>query len=564
MTEQLNGLRCAIYARYSSDRQRETSIEDQVQRCREYIEGNSGRVEPSLVFTDFALTGATMQRPGFETLIGLVKAVPPGIDLVVTENIDRISRDFADAATIYKLLRFSGVRMVGVADGIDTEGKSSKLTYAIKAVMADAFRDDLADKTLRGLKGRVNAGYSAGGMAYGYRSVPETGPDGKVIGHRPEIHAEQAEVVRLIFRLYLEGASLAAIARRMNADGVPPPRANTRHRRQGWAVSSIRALVYNQRYTGTWTFNERQWVRDPTTGKRRPRPNAPSDLIVKERPELRIIDPETWDGVQARLKRVKAAYTRNPDGTPKGRAIPGKATPYLLSGLLVCGECGARLIITGSKAPSRVYRCGDHLKRGTCPSSISVREHAARHAIMESIRNELGSRKAVAYMRKRAQTRLREVAKEQGQMSSQREHHLRALEGKVSNLVAFIAAGNASAAVAAALRELEAQVAREKAALAAMEVTARMPDRLPSVDDVVARVRDLGTLLESDPSRGREALRAHLAGGQLVVNRLEDGSYVARGELVPLELLVAGDSGARKRETALERAVSRSGSGGWI
>lgn len=561
MRDQLAGLRIAVYARYSSDRQRETSIEDQVQRCKEYIEGAGGRVEPSLFFTDFALTGATMQRPGFESLMALVKQEPPGIDLVVTENLDRISRDFADAATIYKLLRFAKVRMVGVADGIDTEGKSSKLTYAIKAVMADAFRDDLADKTLRGLKGRVKAGYSAGGMAYGFMSVPETGPDGSVIGHRPVINEEQAEVVRLIFNLYLEGASLAAIARRMNDDSIPPPRANTRHRRKGWAVSTIRAMVYNQRYTGTWKFNEREWVRDPTTGIRRPRPKPASEIMIQERPELRVIDQDTWDAVQARLKRVKAAYTRNPDGTPKGRAITGKATPYLLSGLLVCGDCGARLIITGSK-PSRVYRCGDHLKRGTCDSTISVREHAARHAIVETIRHMLGSKKAVAYMRQRAQTRLREVAREQLTASSQRERHLRVLEGKVANLVAFIAAGNASAAVAAELAELEAQVAREKAALAALDATARMPDRLPAVDDVVGRVQDLGKLLTSDPKAGREALRAHLAGGQLVVNRMEDGSHVARGELVPLELLLPGKG--RKSETALERAVSSCGSGGRI
>ena len=378
-----------------------------------------------------------------------------------------------------------------------------------------------------------------------------------------EIDREKAEVVRRIFQLYLGGASLSAIASTLNTEGVPPPRAHTKHRRKGWAASTIRSMLYAERYIGIWKFGDRKWARDPDTGVRSPRPGDPNLVHTQERPELRIIDQETWEAVQARLKRVKAAYTRNPDGSPKGRAIPGKATPYLLSGLLVCGECGARLIITGSK-PSRVYRCGDHLKRGTCNSIISVREHAARHAIVETIRHTLGAKKAVAYMRQRAQARLREVAKEQVSASSQRERHLRVLEGKVSNLVAFIAAGNASAAVAAELAELEAQVAKEKAALSALEATAKMPDRLPSVDDVVARVQDLGTLLESDPTAGKEALRAHLAGGQLVVNRLEDGSHVARGELVPLELLVPGDGKGRKSETALERAVSSCGSGGRI
>ena len=564
MRDQFAGLRIAVYARYSSDRQRETSIEDQVRLCKEYVEGHGGQVDPNLIFTDFALTGATMQRPGFESLMALVKTVPPGIDVVVTENLDRVSRDFADAATVYKVLRYAQVRMLGVSDGIDTESKSSKLNFAIKAVMADTFRDELAAKTLRGLKGRVLAGYSAGGLAFGYKSKPETGPSGQVVGYCLEIDEEQASVVRLIFRLYLEGASLSAIACRMNTDGIPPPRAHTKHRRKGWAASTIRAMLYNERYTGTWTFNEREWVRDPATGKRCPRLRPVSEVIRLERPELRIIDQETWVAVQTRLQQVKAAYTRNPDGTPKGRAIPSKATPYLLSGLLVCGQCGARLIITGSASPSRVYRCGDHLKRGTCPSSISVREHAARAAIVETVKRELGSSAAVTYLRKRAELRLREVGAEQVKVSSQRQRHLKLLEGKVANLVAFIAAGNASTSVASAIQELEAQVAQEKAALANLEVTAQMPRQLPTVNEVVARVRDLGTLLEGNPTAGKEALRAHLAGGQLVVDRLEDGSHVARGELVPLELLLPGDSGARKRETALERAVSRCGSGGRI
>ena len=295
MRDQHTGLRVAIYARYSSDRQRETSIEDQVRLCKEFIEGNAGQVNPELVFTDFALTGATLQRQGFENLMALVKTEPPSIDVIVTENLDRISRDFADAAAIYKLLRYVRVRMLGVSDGIDTQEKSSKITYAIKAVMADSFRDELAAKTLRRLKGRVLAGFSAGGLAFGYRSFKETGPTGQVIGYRLEIDDEQAEVVRRIFRLYLEGASLAGIARRMNQDCIPPPRANTRHRRKGWAVSTIRAMVYNPRYTGTWTFNEREWVRDPETGKRRPRPRPASEVIRLERPELRIIDQETFE-----------------------------------------------------------------------------------------------------------------------------------------------------------------------------------------------------------------------------------------------------------------------------
>lgn len=102
------------------------------------------------VFADYAVSGAGLNRPGFEALMAAVKAGL--VTSIVTEDISRISRDFADAAHIFKELQYARVPLIGIADGIDTSAKHAKLTYTLKSLVADLYLDDLRDKTLRGLE----------------------------------------------------------------------------------------------------------------------------------------------------------------------------------------------------------------------------------------------------------------------------------------------------------------------------------------------------------------------------------------------------------------------------
>src|SRR4051812_42847693 len=94
----------AIYPRFSSDLQNERSIEDQVRRCREFIKQQGGDAESAQVFADFAVSGASLDRPGFEAMMAAVK--DGRIKAIVTEDMSRISRDFADSAQIFKQLQF--------------------------------------------------------------------------------------------------------------------------------------------------------------------------------------------------------------------------------------------------------------------------------------------------------------------------------------------------------------------------------------------------------------------------------------------------------------------------
>ncbi len=118
--------RCAIYARYSSENQRDASIEDQVRICRARAERESWRV--SAVYPDHALSGSTALRPGYQALMSAMRGGE--IDVVLTESLDRLSRDQEHIAGFFKQARFAGVRIVTLA-----EGDISELHVGLKGTM---------------------------------------------------------------------------------------------------------------------------------------------------------------------------------------------------------------------------------------------------------------------------------------------------------------------------------------------------------------------------------------------------------------------------------------------
>jgi DNA invertase Pin-like site-specific DNA recombinase len=178
-------LKVAIYARYSSDNQRDASIADQLRICREFASRHGWTVVQE--FTDHAISGATLLRSGFQALMR--DALNQQFDVVLAEALDRFSRDQEDTAGLFKRLTFAGVNIVTLA-----EGDISHLHVGLKGTMNALFLKDLADKTRRGLRGRVELGKSGGGLCYGYKVRPAT-PEGDGTGEREIVPAE-AEVIR--------------------------------------------------------------------------------------------------------------------------------------------------------------------------------------------------------------------------------------------------------------------------------------------------------------------------------------------------------------------------------
>jgi site-specific DNA recombinase len=561
MAETLRGKRIAIYARFSSEKQSETSIDDQVRRCREFVEREGGSVEPVRVFTDYATSGASLARSGFEAMMALTSGSRPAIDVIVAEDLSRITRDLADGALLFRRLQFLGVKLLGVADGVDTSAKHAKLTYTVKNLVADIYLDDLRDKTLRGLEGRHHANLSTGNPPYGYRSIAIPGPNGDPAGRRLEVDEEKAAVVRRVFALFLDGRSLCAIAKLLHREGVPAPRAGSRHRRQGWINGTIRAFLHNEKYVGIWRYKQTQWIKVPGENRRIPRRREASEVLEQLRPDLRIIDQDTWREVRARLAKIRAHYTRNPNGPPKGRAHSGKQTHYLFSGLLFCA-CGAPMIIHGGAVPA--YRCPDHTKRGTCSNSLAVSEAVTRTRILAELRDKLLSPDGIGYARKKIAAQLGELARTRNVEVDDRRSRLERTEARIAGLVKFISEGDHSAYVRSTLLDLEAQAKAEKEAIAAIVREASEPIHLPSPAELERVVYDIDARLHQDPLAARELLRRLFKDGRVVLEPQPDRIYLARTEVFPLLLLSEGVRDHGGPRLLPGAAVSSARSGGVI
>ena len=183
---------------FSSEQQRDASIDDQILVCTELVTRQGWRVVQ--VYQDRAISGATMLRPGYQAL--LQDARTAEFDVIVAEALDHLSRDQEDIAALYKR-----VSHAGVAIHTQAEGAINELHIDLKGTMNALFLKDLAAKTRRGLQGRVDAGRSGGGVTYGYDVVSRLDSDGQPVRGERRINPEQADVVRSIFRDYAAGLS---------------------------------------------------------------------------------------------------------------------------------------------------------------------------------------------------------------------------------------------------------------------------------------------------------------------------------------------------------------------
>ena len=374
-------MRAAIYARYSTENQREASIEDQVRLCTARSAAEGWTVVGT--YTDHALSGANHLRPGYQQLLADARA--GAFDVVVAEALDRLSRDQEDVAALYKRLRFRGVRILTLA-----EGEISELHVGLKGTMNALFLKDLAAKTHRGLEGRVREGRSGGGLCYGYDVIREQDARGEPIHGGRRFNAAEAEIVRRIFREFASGKAPREIARGLNADRIAGPRGRP------WSDTTIRGhalrgtgILHNELYIGRLVWNRQRYVKDPQTGRRLARLNPPSAWLVTEVPELRIVDDALWQQVQARLGSI-----RESPRVAKARAAEfwkHRRARHLLTGLAHCGICGGPLAAVGKD----YLTCAAAHRQGTCSNKRSMRRPTLEALILGGLKDRLMAQELV-------------------------------------------------------------------------------------------------------------------------------------------------------------------------
>jgi len=485
-------MKAAIYARYSRDTQREASIDDQIRKCQEYAKSRGWKVLPEHILTDAAKSGAlTKTRPGYQSLMQAVKR--RAFDVLIVDDLSRLARDSAENQQAMKRFTFYRIGFVAINDSINTldNPKTSGLIAGIKGSMNEEYLRDLAEKTLRGMEGRVLKGFSGGGAPYGYRSKPITDP-GKtdrygnleVIGYQRLVYEPEALIVRRIWQMYADGISPVKIAHTLNQENVPAPGSRWRGKtkRGRWSPSSIygspnlgTGILHNPIYVGKLVWNKFNWQRDPDTETRKPRLRPEKGWITVNTPKLRIIPDALYQRVQARLTAIQKSV-RSLRGVESWKAMRPK---YLLSGLLKCGVCGANYVIRSRGK----MQCANFLNRGpsVCNNRVVIRRDVVEREVIETLMERVFGKTSLNDLIQTIaiHVRTRTFERSRNAQEAQIQVNLKDVEAKITHLLEYVEQGTMA-------RELVEQ---------------RLTDRKQERDNLIKQMKESRQNVDADAER---------------------------------------------------------------
>lgn len=519
--------RTACYLRYSSDMQRETSIEDQLRNIEDYCARMN--LPKPIVFKDEAITGSRNDRPGYLTMLAAAKEGK--FDILLVDDLYRLSRDQIETATTIRLLKYLDIRVLGVTDGIDTSREGYKLETTLRGLMGELFLDTLGKNVHRGQKGQALKGYSLGVLPFGYTSI-DTGE-----GFKPVIDKEQVEWVRYIFERYANGVSTRKICLELNEKGVKGPRKGNRD--SIWMHNTINpnpnmtGMLCNPIYIGKRIWNKANYKKDPITNKRKRSMRPREEWITIDSPELRIIDDALWEKCEARIKLQKTITDKQRNEGKKSGGAPSK---YLFSGLLKCGVCGGKFIISNHKK----YECFNHGINGShaCTNDLYVKRSTIEHDLLEGIKQELLSEEAYRDFEKNLHDFIKTDRADSTPIKKKISEHQKGID----NLIKAITNGLDSPSVKAALRDHEQQL--QDAQIELRNFERFQPTQLAS--HAREKFEDLTVVLENieDVETARQALQQLV--GEIIL-KPENGTLTAEiaSSGLSIALPITSNSGGR-------------------
>lgn len=503
-------MRIALYARYSTDKQAESSLSDQYRLCE------SRAPDGTIVARhgDDGVSGSTPvdRRPSGRAL--LADALAGRFDVLLVESLDRLSRDQVELERTVRRLEHRGIRIIGVSDGYDSAAAGRKVIRAVRGIVAELYLDDLRAKTHRGLTGKFQRGYIASGKCYGYQIVREDA------GSRYEVFEPQAQWVRHIFEEFGAGVGISRLAYSLNRAGAASPRGST------WAVSALygspvkgAGILNNPLYVGRYIWNRSQWIKDPDTGRRQRIDRPVSEWLTADVPHLRIVTDEQWQRVRARIDagRDKNGYKRQ-----------HRPPRTLFGGLLRCPSCGAPMVAINASQ----YGCSHAKDRGPAVcQGFAISRLQVERRLLSVVQRDLLS-PAAAREFDAACEALRGAGQQAQQHARRRAEEL---GREIDRLVAAIAAAGHSDALLLRLQAIEAERTAQLEA-----ASARPAPRIDAQRAFAALRLDLLAVLQRDRERAR-AMLAELIGSVVLERRGEE--IWGRMDAGRVEQIATGTSG---------------------
>ena len=443
------------YARYSSAGQRDVSIEQQLQDIRAYADREGYTIVHE--YADHARSGFrnTSARAEFQAMIS--SASSGSFDTVLCWKVDRFGRNREDAAIYKGQLSRLGVSVVYVMEPIP-EGAAGVLTEGMLEALAEWYSRNLSENVKRGMHDNARKCLYNGTTVYGYDGIRN---------ERYRINEEQAAVVRQVFHLYIDGFSIAEIARQLNDAGQRTESGKL------FTINKLYNILNQERYLGIYLFGDHR---------------IPGGMPV-------IIDQDTWEKAQLMKKKTGRHYEKNP-------------VEYLLTGKAFCGHCGKPMI--GDSGTSKTgtthyyYTCQSKKRRAGCDKKANRKE-----ALEDMIINYLLDHVLSGPETEKIADTILEYQQQRSDSSPLRamESELRDTERKISNTSRAIAEGIYTPSVLKMLHELE-----DTAASLRISIDARRfaEDQLLDRDRIVYFLKGFSELDRTDPHDRRFLIRTFL------------------------------------------------------
>ncbi|MCT4508473.1 MAG: recombinase family protein [Tepidibacter sp.] len=406
-------MRGVIYARFSSDNQREESIDAQIRAIEEYAKRNDIKIVKQYI--DRAKSATTDKRPQFQQMI---KDSALGIfDVVIVHKLDRFSRDRYDSAVNKRKLRMNGVRLISVIENLDGSPESIMLESLLEG-MAEYYSKNLAREVMKGMNETALKCKHTGG-------TPPLGYD-VAFDKTYMINEKEAIVVREIFDMYVNGYSYKEIIENLNEKGYKTKLGRT------FGKNSIYNILENEKYSGVYVFNKAS--KKDIFGRRNSHSHKENKNIIRiEGGMPAIVSKEIFQKSKAMMLSRKKA-----PGANKAKEL------YLLSGLIFCGECGRRMHgnrrTQKNKQKYSSYRCSCRMKSEKCKNKEIRKEYIEEFVLSELEKNILND-EAIPYIVKKINEYLKKQSSTNETNLNSFKEELRKVNKQIENIINAISNG---------------------------------------------------------------------------------------------------------------------------
>ena len=330
--------RVAAYARVSTDSEEQlSSYEAQIDYYTKYIKSRNDWKFVN-VYTDEGITATnTKKRDGFKQMIQ--DALDGKIDLIVTKSVSRFARNTVDTLTTVRKLKEKGVEVYFEKESIYTLDSKGELLITIMSSLAQEESRSISENVTWGQRKR----FADGKVSLPYKQFLgyEKGKDGI-----PKVVEKEAKIVRLIYRLFLEGKTISAISTYLTNEKIPTPAGKGK-----WSTSTVHSILTNEKYKGD-ALLQKCYTVDFLTKKKKKNNGEIPQYYVKNNHEA-IISPEIYDLVQDEMKKRKLSKCGHSSTSP-------------FSSKIVCGECGgfygSKVWHSNSKYKRVIWQCNKKFK----------------------------------------------------------------------------------------------------------------------------------------------------------------------------------------------------------